>query len=74
MLGGYIHPDAPDQVLPYINNVYAGKLEELNHYEFRMRVQTRISTNPKIVITFDLNAFPNKVLATLTSHCKAEVH
>jgi len=42
-LSGYIYPDRPDSILPYTNNVYNNKIEEIGPYEFYFWVQTRIS-------------------------------
>jgi len=61
-LSGYIYPDRPNSIVPYTNNVYNNKIEEIGPYEFYFWVQSRISTKPKINIYFDQLLFPTKVL------------
>ena len=52
-LGQNIWSDRANAILPQSNN-----LKEVGQYEFFMKLQTRISVSPKIVLTFPSDLFP----------------
>ena len=65
-LGQNIWSDRANAILPQSNN-----LKEVGQYEFFMKLQTRISVSPKIVLTFPSDLFP--VVLQAGAQCEASL-
>jgi hypothetical protein len=63
---GFIYPDRSNPIQPYRNNVAS-----IGYFDFYFRLETRVSEEPKIVITYPAQTFSTVVTPTPT--CKIQI-